>query len=272
MSEAHFPQQPQPPMQPVGAQPSRQDQEYHDQGQRPPMTVTGVVGVVFGALGLVLSFIPIVNNLAAILGLVGAVLGVIAIVGTFRGKKHGKALAIVAVVLSVLAIIITLAMQFAASKAIDDAMGVSTSQTSGDSPSKKSDAKKTESKGEQDMEGDLKSMHVKIVSAVRSGNDYENNPTVLVTYEWTNNTKKNNSFAVLANPKVFQNGSSLDTAIYTDAPAGYDASSYLAEVQPGATATVTIGYVLKDDSAVTVDVTDFISMDDSAKVKHVFTL
>ena len=197
---------------------------------------------------------------------------VIAIVGTFRGKKHGKALAIVAVVLSVLAIIITLAMQSAASKAIDDAMGVSTSQTSGDSSSKKSDAKKTESKGEQDMEGDLKSMHVKIVSAVRSGNDYENNPTVLVTYEWTNNTKKNNSFAVLANPKVFQNGSSLDTAIYTDAPAGYDASSYLAEVQPGATATVTIGYVLKDDSAVTVDVTDFISMDDSTKVKHVFTL
>ena len=263
MSEANFPQQPQSPMQPVGAQPSRQDQEYQDQGQRPPMTVTGVVGVVFGALGLVLSFIPIVNNLAAILGLVGAVLGVIAIVGTFRGKKHGKALAIVAVVLSVLAIIITLAMQSAASKAIDDAMGVSTSQTSGDSSSKKSDAKKTESKGEQDMEGDLKSMHVKIVSAVRSGNDYENNPTVLVTYEWTNNTKKNNSFAVLANPKVFQNGSSL---------AGYDASSYLAEVQPGATATVTIGYVLKDDSAVTVDVTDFISMDDSTKVKHVFTL
>ncbi|WP_455593882.1 DUF5067 domain-containing protein, partial [Bifidobacterium merycicum] len=60
--------------------------------------------------------------------------------------------------------------------------------------------------------------------------------------------------------------------INTDAPAGYDASSYLADVQPGATATVTIGYVLKDDSAVTVDVTDFISMDDSTKVKHVFTL
>ncbi|MBW3095225.1 DUF5067 domain-containing protein [Bifidobacterium sp. 64T4] len=271
MSEANVPQQPQPPMQPVGAQPPRQNQNFQE--QRPPLTVTGVVGVVFGALGLVLSFIPIINNLAAILGLVGAVLGIIAIVGTFRGKKHGKALAIVAVVLSVLAIVITLAMQSAASKAIDDAMGVSTSQTSGDSSSKKdSTAKKTESKGEQDLEGDLKTMHVKIVSAVRSSNDYENNPTVLVTYEWTNNTKKNNSFASLADPKVFQNGSSLDTAIYTDAPAGYDASSYLAEVQPGATATVTIGYVLKDDSEITVDITDFMSMDDSTKVKHVFAL
>ena len=272
MSEANFPQQPQSPMQPVGAQPSRQDQEYQDQGQRPPMTVTGVVGVVFGALGLVLSFIPIVNNLAAILGLVGAVLGVIAIVGTFRGKKHGKALAIVAVVLSVLAIIITLAMQSAASKAIDDAMGVSTSQTSGDSSSKKSDAKKTESKGEQDMEGDLKSMHVKIVSAVRSGNDYENNPTVLVTYEWTNNTKKNNSFAVLANPKVFQNGSSLDMSFCALAVEPSSTPPPFMMVCASAAVFCSAFRTMLPDSAVTVDVTDFISMDDSTKVKHVFTL
>ncbi len=40
------------------------------------------------------------------------------------------------------------------------------------------------------MEGDLKTMHVKIVSAVRSNNDYNNQPTVLVTFEWTNNTDK----------------------------------------------------------------------------------
>ena len=43
------------------------------------------------ALGLVLSFIPIINNIAAIFGLVGAVLAIVAIVGTFRGKKRGKA-------------------------------------------------------------------------------------------------------------------------------------------------------------------------------------
>ena len=73
-------------------------------------------------------------------------------------------------------------------------------------PPKTDDSTKTDTKakGEQDMEGDLTDMHVKIVSAVRSGNDYNNQPTVLVTYEWTNTTDKNNSFAVLANPKVFQ--------------------------------------------------------------------
>ena len=115
-------------------------------------------------------------------------------------------------------------------------------------------------------------MHVKIVSAVRSGNDYNNQPTVLVTYEWTNNTDKNNSFAVLASPKAFQNGQELETAIYMDSPEGYDSGSDLSELQPGATGTVTLGYVLKDDSEITVDVTNLFDFSDTAKVTHKFTL
>ena len=189
-----------------------------------------------------------------------------ALVGTFRGKKRGKALAIVAAVLSVLAIVITLAMQSAASKAIDEATGVSSSQSSAKGSAK------NQPKGDQDMEGDLKTMHVNIVSAVRSNNDYNNQPTVLVTFEWTNNTDKNNSFAVLASPQVFQNGQALDTAIYSENPAGYDSNSDFAEVQPGAAGTVTIGYTLKDDSEVTVDVTDLFDLNDSAKVVHKFTV
>ena len=105
------PIQPQPPLQPV----------YQEEKG---LTVCGIVGVVFGALGFVLSFIPIINNIAAIFGFIGVILAIVALVGTFRGKKRGKALAIVAAVLSVLAIVITLAMQSAASKAIDEATGV----------------------------------------------------------------------------------------------------------------------------------------------------
>ena len=101
------PIQPQPPLQPV----------YQEEKG---LTVCGIVGVVFGALGFVLSFIPIINNIAAIFGFIGVILAIVALVGTFRGKKRGKALAIVAAVLSVLAIVITLAMQSAASKAIDE--------------------------------------------------------------------------------------------------------------------------------------------------------
>ena len=295
--------------------------ETSAQGTPKGTTICGIVGVVFGALGLVLSFIPIVNNIAAILGAIGVVLAIIAMVGTFRGKKAGKILSIVAAVLSVLAIVITLAMQSAASKAIDEAIN-----GSGTSQSKSSDAKKsgddssndgsanndptnndstdttkasgekksgddssndgsanndptnndstdtTKASGEQDQEGDLKNLHVTIVSAAKSGNDYEDKPTVMVTYEWKNNSGKNNSFAALAHPQVFQNGQALDTAVYLDQPTGYDMNSYTAEIQPGATGKVTLGYVLKDESTITVDVTDLFSIDDSRKVVHTFDL
>ena len=236
------------------------------------LTVCGVVGVVFGALGTLLSFIPIVNNLAAIMGVIGVVLAVIGLVGTLRGRRTGKGVAIAAAVLSVLTIVITLAMQAATVKAIDDAFDdATTTQTQQPADGDASDAAKTESAGVQDMEGDLEHLHVKIVSAVRSGNDYEGHPTVLVTYEWTNDSDENGSFASLAVPQVFQNGVALDAAVYMDSPGGYDANSYMTTLQPGASGTVTLGYVLNDDSAVTVEVTDFLSWGD-AKVSHTFDL
>lgn len=242
---------------------------------RPPqqptkMSVCGIIGLVLGVLSIVLSFIPIVNNAAAVLGVVGAVLGIIAIVGTFRGKKSGKAIAIVGTVLSVLAVIITLSLQASFSKAIDDATGSSSASTSASSGSNTADAKQSK----QDKEGDLDNMHVSIVSAVKSDNDFEGKPTVLVTYEWKNNTDKNSSFMALANAQAFQNGQELDTATYGIGaePAGYDANSLVADVQPGASGKTTIGYVLKDDSPVTVDVTDLFSLNDDKMVEHKFDL
>ena len=73
------PIQPHPPLQPV----------YQEEKG---LTVCGIVGVVFGAIGFVLSFIPIINNIAAIFGFIGVILAIVALVGTFRGKKRGKAL------------------------------------------------------------------------------------------------------------------------------------------------------------------------------------
>ena len=261
---------PQPvPSSPQQYQP-QQPQPQPPQPQHLHTTICGIAAVVFGALGLVLRFIPIVNNIAAILGFIGVILAIIAIVGTFRGKKRGKVLSIVAAVLSVLAIVITLAMQSAASKAIDDSIkeskGIDTSQSSSSkSAGKSSDASKSKAseqkaQGEQDLEGDIEGAHVKIVSAVKSVNDYNGKPTALVTYEWTNNTSKNNSFATLAHPNVFHQ------------PEGYDANSYLAQAQPGTAATVTLGYVLQDDSPITVYVTSFLSTDQDTKVTHAFTL
>ncbi|NMM93550.1 DUF5067 domain-containing protein [Bifidobacterium oedipodis] len=270
MSSPNTPAQPPAGMPPVSNRSSAAQPPRHT-------TVAGIVALILGIIALILSFIPIINNLAAVMGVIGAIFAIVAIVTTFRGKKHGKVLSVVAAVLSVLAIVITLAMQSAASKALDDAVkqskGIDTSQSAdaGNTNKDANDSANTE-KGEQDMEGDIEGAHVRIISAARSGNDYEGNPTVLVTYEWTNTTDKNNSFATLVNAKAFQNGTKLATAIYTESPEGYDSASYLAETQPDATATVTLGYVLQDDSPVTVDVTALFSVSDESKVSHTFTL
>ena len=92
-----------------------------------------------------------------------------------------------------------------------------------------------------------------------------------MTYEWTNNTSKNNSFATLAHPNVFQNGTELETAVYFDQPEGYDANSYLAQTQPGTAATVTLGYAARRFAdyggchCVPIN-------DQDTKVTHTFTL
>lgn len=242
------------------------------------MTVCGIISVVFGALGFVLSFIPIINNLAAILGFIGLILAVIALVGTFRGKKKGKALSIVSTVLCVLSIVITLAMQSATNKAINDAMGgVSASQQpsggqSNSAGTAQGSAGPSSSQSVQDMEGDVDSgnYHVKMVSMVKSGADYEGKATAILTYEVTNNKSENSNFMDMT-VKAFQNGQQLETAIFMDAPDGYDAGSTMKELQPGATGTITMGYVLTDDSPVSVEIEGTLDAS-GTKVTHEFAL
>lgn len=72
--------------------------------------------LVLGIIGVVLSFIPIINNIAFVLGILAFVFGLITLI-----KKIGKGKSIAGLVLGILAIIITLAMQSAVSDAIDEA-------------------------------------------------------------------------------------------------------------------------------------------------------
>ncbi|SCC78339.1 DUF5067 domain-containing protein [Bifidobacterium commune] len=259
-----------------GGQPTS---NYRGRGGDKPerLSAGGVTALVLGIIGTVLSFIPIVNNLAAILGVIGLVFGIVGFVGVRKGKKRGKGITIAGIVLSVIAIVITLVMQSATGKALDsaskgDSSSSSQSQSVGKQNAGQSKPDSKPSTDKQDTEGDLGSAHVKIESAVRSGNDYNNAKTVLVTYQWTNNSDKNQAFGTLLSAKAFQNGQELDMAIYTQAPQGYDSQSYLAQLQPGAQGNVTVGYVLKDDSPVTVEVDDLFSAKGKAKVTHIYDL
>lgn len=239
-----------------------------------------ITSLVLGIIAIVLSFIPIINNLAFILGIIGVVFGVIGLVATGkRGKKKGHNIAVAGVVLTVLAMVITIAMQSAFSKAIYDATKETTSSATAESTTEKpqkSEADKSSEKAEESADGSVKidngNYTVKIVSAVKSNPDYEGKPTVLVTYEVTNNKNKNSNFMEI-HTEVFQNGKSLNNAIYMDNPEGYDPNSAMTTLQPGATNTVTQGYVLEDETnPVTVEVKGTIDFSSGDEAKKEFAL
>lgn len=96
-------------------------------------SVGAIVGLVLGIIALVTSFLPIINNLSALLALVGAIFAVVGLVGTLRGKKTGKGMAIASVIINVLAIVIVLGTQSMYSAAIDEATKGVMSTTDGTS-------------------------------------------------------------------------------------------------------------------------------------------
>lgn len=89
--------------------------------QQAPRSVAAIVALVLGVIALISSWVPIINNLSFIFALVGAVFAVVGLVGTLRGKKSGRGLAIASVVVNVAAVAIVLATQSAYSAAIDEA-------------------------------------------------------------------------------------------------------------------------------------------------------
>lgn len=128
------------------------------------LSVAGIIGLVISILALATSFLPIINNASAILAVVGIVFAIIGVVGTFRGKKRGKGLAIAGLILNFIAIAIVLGSQAAYSKAIDDAAnGPSVASVSSDSsqgsntdqasnqPSSKSDQGESETQKTTDL-------------------------------------------------------------------------------------------------------------------------
>ena len=89
--------------------------------QQAPRSIVAIVALVLGVIALISSWVPIINNVSFVFALVGAVFAVVGLVGTLRGKKSGRGLAIASVVVNVAAVAIGLATQSAYSAAIDEA-------------------------------------------------------------------------------------------------------------------------------------------------------
>ena len=66
----------------------------------------GIVSLVLGILAIAGSFIPVVNNASIIIGVIGIIFGIIGLL-----KNKPKGLAIAGLVISLLAVIISFALQ-----------------------------------------------------------------------------------------------------------------------------------------------------------------
>lgn len=224
-----------------------------------PMSGMAVAGFTLAVIALVLGWIPIINNLAFVLAILGLIFAIVGMIATRRtGRKRGRGLAIAGLVIALLAGGLVIAAQNAASKAIDTAFDDAISRTaSGGTHAGKTEKKDTS----RNMEGDIDDgkYHIRLVSVTRSDNDFEGKPTAILTYELTNKQQENSNFMDVT-VNAFQNGRQLDTAIYTQAPAGYDANSSMTTLQPGATGTVTVAYTLEDESPLTVEASGTVDM------------
>lgn len=98
--------------------------------------------------------------------------------------------------------------------------------------------------------------------------DYSGKPAIVVTYSFTNNADKATAFMTAISAKCFQNGVELDFGVVEDA----DAQSGMNEIKPGATTTVQEAYLLDDESDVTVECTELISLSDDILAEKTFSV
>lgn len=99
-------------------------------------------------------------------------------------------------------------------------------------------------------EGNIGSHHVKIVSAQKA-TDYDGTPAIIVTFEWTNNSKKTVSFGNAFEYRVYQNGLECERTYFI---LGSDGLKFMSDLKPGYTAQIPVAYKLRDESDVVAEV------------------
>ncbi len=98
--------------------------------------------------------------------------------------------------------------------------------------------------------------------------DYEGNPTVDITFTFTNNSDEAQSLATMANIEVYQDGVQRDMAISTSV----DTSGYTTNVKPGVSTQATLVYSVSGTSDVEVEVYPLVSLDKMPVAQQTFAL
>ena len=162
-------------------------------------STAAIVGLVLGIVALVTSFVPFVNNLSFILALIGTVFAVVGLVGTLRGKRGGKGLAIASTIVNVLALVIVLATQSMYSAALDEAVNSTStaSTTTTSAPASDTSAAAADSADKYTIAGEA-----------LTGDSY----TSKITGTFTNNSGEKLSYVSVSYSLFDAEGNQVDTA------------------------------------------------------------
>ena len=136
------------------------------------------------------------------------------------------------------------------------------------SPSSKSGIK-AEKQAEPSSEGDIDSYHVKILDCKYGALDYEGKKTIVVTFEFTNNSDEAQAFSDAVYPVAYQDGVQLlDTSPETDSDA-YDRTMTM--VKTGKKVTCEYWQTTSDTADVDVEVSSYLD-ESSAKLQKAFSI
>lgn len=160
-----------------------------------------VAGFVLGIIAAATSFLPIINNASFFIGIVGLVLAIVGYRQVKSGARRGGGMAVAGIVLSLVAIVVTLLVQVACSAALDSVTANGAGSVSGAPAAASSGAG-----GEGAVQADTANMAIGqtidmedglsvTVNSVETGlENYDGSTVACVTVTYVNNGTSNASF------------------------------------------------------------------------------
>lgn len=95
--------------------------------------------------------------------------------------------------------------------------------------------------------------YVKILDS-KQDTDYNGNKSIIISFEYTNNSSESENFANTIFPVATQDGEELESA-YIVGSSDNNIDAYIEEIEPGETITVDAAFILISESPVEVNVT-----------------
>lgn len=130
----------------------------------------------------------------------------------------------------------------------------------------------TEEPTEEPKEPAAESKYAVTIEDSRVTKTYNGKPALIVNFTFTNNSDEAANFMFATRVQAFQDGIELDTAIIMD-DKKYDSGSAMKDIKPGKSLKVQSAFELQDKKTdVEIEVTEFISFDDSVLAAAVLKL